>query len=52
MGELVVRLTDDSYVLWSDTVDAPVSAVMPRTDLVAFLEDERQMAWRVQRPWP
>jgi hypothetical protein len=45
MGELVVRLDDDAYVLWSDTVDAPVSPVMPRTDLVGLLEAEYPMTW-------
>jgi hypothetical protein len=45
MGQLVVRLADDSYVLWSDTVDAPVSPVMPRIDLIGLLEAEHHMTW-------
>lgn len=28
MATLLVRLAEDSYVIWSDTVDAPTSAVM------------------------
>ena len=37
MGTLVVRLAPDAYVTWSDTVDAPVSPVLDRDGLAAFL---------------
>jgi hypothetical protein len=46
MGQLVVRLADDSYVLWSDTVDAPVSPVVPRINLIGLLEAEYHMTWQ------
>ena len=37
VGTFVVRLAPDAYVTWSDTVDAPVSPVLDRDGLAAFL---------------
>jgi hypothetical protein len=45
MAQLVVRLADNSYVLWSDTVDAPVTPVLGRTAIISFLESEHHVTW-------
>ena len=45
MGQLVVCLGEDSYVLWSDTVDAPVSPATGRSKMVSLLESEHHVAW-------
>jgi hypothetical protein len=37
VGELVVRLAEDRFVVWSDTVDAPTSRVMTGDAMVSFL---------------
>lgn len=44
MAELVVRLEANQYVIWSDTVDAPVTAVMDRTRAVVHLENVAGLA--------
>ena len=33
----MVRLTEDAYVLWSNTTDAPASAVMTRDGMITAL---------------
>ena len=45
MGTFVVRLGDDQYVKWSNTVDAPVSPVLTRSELILFLEAEDQVTF-------
>lgn len=35
---MIVRLGDAQYVKWSNTVDAPVSHVMTRTEMIHELE--------------
>src|SRR5580692_819178 len=45
MAQLVVRLAENSYVLWSDTVDAPVTAVLGRNAIVSLLESEHHATW-------
>jgi hypothetical protein len=38
VATLLVRLADDSYVIWSNTVDAPISAVMTRHTTESHLQ--------------
>ena len=45
MSQLVARLAEESYVLWSDTVDAPVTPVMGRTAIVSLMESEHHVSW-------
>jgi hypothetical protein len=45
MAQLVVCLAENSYVLWSDTVDAPVSPVKGRSEMVSLLESEHHVTW-------
>lgn len=40
MGTLLVRLTDDAYVKWSNTTDAPVSQVMTRGEALEALRND------------
>jgi hypothetical protein len=41
---LLVRLAEDSYVTWSDTVDAPTSAVMTRHAVAAHLQAHERLS--------
>jgi hypothetical protein len=41
VGDLILRLGHDQYVLWSNTVDAPVSWVMNRDRMIDKLEAEQ-----------
>ena len=54
MGEAVLRLGEDAYVLWSDTVDAPISPVLAEADLLSHLRshhgiDSAEASAAVQR---
>ena len=44
MAVLIVRLGDNQYVKWSNTVDAPVSCVLGRNELIRELESEDRLA--------
>lgn len=44
MSTLVVRLGEGAFVVWSDTIDAPVSSVLGRADLVEFLSHGADVA--------
>lgn len=41
----MVRLGEDQYVEWSNTVDAPVSPVLPRHEMIAFLDREHPISY-------
>jgi hypothetical protein len=45
MGQLVVCLAEDTYVLWSDTVDAPVTTVKGSSAIVSLLESKHHVTW-------
>lgn len=45
MAKLVVRLLPGKLVVWSNTVDAPVSAVMDAERLVAHLVEREQVSY-------
>jgi hypothetical protein len=44
MAVFVVRLGSEQFVMWSNTVDAPVSPVMGRDDLVRELQSKYEFA--------
>jgi hypothetical protein len=41
VGVQILRLGHDQYLLWSNTVDAPVSWVMNRDQMIGRLEEEQ-----------
>jgi hypothetical protein len=45
MAKFVVRLMPGKLVIWSNTVDAPVSAVMDRKALVGYLIGQEQVSY-------
>lgn len=45
MAKLVVRLLPGKLVVWSNTVDAPVSGVMNAEELVAHLVEHEQVSY-------
>lgn len=45
MGKFVVQLLPGKLVLWSNTVDAPVSPVMDRQGLVEHLTEHEQVTY-------
>jgi hypothetical protein len=49
VGTFVVRLAEDRYVIWSNTVDAPVSHVMDRDALVEHVTASGEPLERAQQ---
>jgi hypothetical protein len=47
VAALIVRLDAEQYVKWSTTVDAPVSCVMTRSELVHHLESQEQVSFEL-----
>ena len=45
MGKLVVRLKPGKVVLWSNTVDAPISPVLDRDGLVDHLVEHEEVTY-------
>ena len=45
MPTWLMKLADDEYVEWSTVVDAPISAIMSRSEAASAGHDEERLRW-------